>query len=46
MNEKLSLEEISWSALPFIAANVIALLLITYLEPISLLLPRLAGQIR
>jgi C4-dicarboxylate transporter DctM subunit len=46
MNEKLSLEEISWSAWPFIVANVIALLLITYLEPIALWLPRLAGQIR
>ncbi|MDR1048526.1 MAG: TRAP transporter large permease [Synergistaceae bacterium] len=46
MNKKLSLEEISWSALPFIAANVAALLFITYLEPISLFLPRLAGQIR
>ncbi|MDR1875941.1 MAG: TRAP transporter large permease [Synergistaceae bacterium] len=43
--EKLSLERLSRSAFPFIVANVIALLLITYLEPIALLLPGLAGQI-
>jgi C4-dicarboxylate transporter DctM subunit len=46
MGAKLSLEEISWSALPFIAANVAALLLITFVEPVALLLPRLAGQIK
>jgi C4-dicarboxylate transporter DctM subunit len=46
LGEKLTLERISRSALPFLAANVIALLLITYLEPISLWLPRITGQIR
>ncbi|MDR2528501.1 MAG: TRAP transporter large permease [Synergistaceae bacterium] len=44
LGAKLSLEEISWSALPFIATNIVALLLITYVEPIALWLPSLAGQ--
>jgi len=46
LGERLSLERISRAAVPFLAANIIALLVITYIEPISLLLPRLAGQLR
>ncbi|MDR1733066.1 MAG: TRAP transporter large permease [Synergistaceae bacterium] len=46
MGERLTLERISRAALPLIAANVVALLIITYFEPVALWIPRLAGQIR
>ncbi|MDR1978789.1 MAG: TRAP transporter large permease [Synergistaceae bacterium] len=45
IGEKLSLERVSRAALPFIASNVVALLLVTYTESVALLLPRLAGQL-
>jgi C4-dicarboxylate transporter DctM subunit len=41
----LSLESISKAAVAFLVANVIALVLITYIEPIALFLPRLIGQL-
>ncbi|GHV34993.1 hypothetical protein FACS1894187_06750 [Synergistales bacterium] len=44
--ERLTIEQITKAAFPFIVANIIALLLITYIEPISLWIPRLAGQIK
>jgi len=43
--EKLSIERISRAVIPFIVTNVIALLAITYFEPISLGLCKLLGQL-
>ncbi len=40
---KISIERISKAAVPFLIFNVVALLLITYIEPISMLLPKLFG---
>jgi len=44
--QHLSLDRISKAAMPFLIANVIALFLLTYVEPLSLFLPRLAGQLK
>jgi len=43
---KITIEENAKQLFKFLIANVIALLLITYIEPISLLIPRLMGLIR
>jgi len=43
---KLSLETVSKAVLPFLAAEVVTLLLVTYIEPISMFLPRLFGYVR
>ncbi|NLZ92073.1 MAG: TRAP transporter large permease subunit, partial [Clostridiales bacterium] len=42
---KIKLEEIVKSSLPFIAALVIVILLVTFVEPISMFLPRLLGAL-
>ncbi len=42
--EKISIDRISKAVLPLIVVNVIDLLLITYIEPISMFLVHLAGQ--
>ncbi|MPN16950.1 C4-dicarboxylate TRAP transporter large permease protein DctM [bioreactor metagenome] len=41
---KISIERISKAAFPFLLANIIALFIITYIEPISMAIPRLFGQ--
>ncbi|MDD4080073.1 MAG: TRAP transporter large permease [Eubacteriales bacterium] len=43
---KISIEENSKQIIKFLAANIIALLLITYIEPISMLVPQLMGLVR
>lgn len=40
---KLSLEKVSKAVLPFLAAEIVTLMLVTYVEPISMFLPRLFG---
>ena len=40
---KITLERISAAVVPFIAVNVAALFIITYLEPVAMFLPRLFG---
>jgi len=40
---KLSLEKVSKAVLPFLAAEIVTLMLVTYIEPISMFLPRLFG---
>ncbi|MEA4893045.1 MAG: TRAP transporter large permease [Peptococcaceae bacterium] len=40
---KISIERISKAAVPFLIFNILALLLITYIEPISMILPKLFG---
>ncbi len=42
--EKISIDRITKAVLPLIGANIIALLMITYIEPISMALVRLFGQ--
>ncbi len=42
----LSLEEISSAVYKFVVAEIIVLLIVAYIEPISLILPRLLGFIR
>jgi C4-dicarboxylate transporter DctM subunit len=42
---KIKLEQIVKSSLPFIAALVIVILLVTFIEPISMFLPRLLGAL-
>ena len=39
--ENISLERISKAAIPLLAANIIALLIITFVEPITMFLPNL-----
>ena len=43
---KLSLETVSKAVLPFLAAEVVTLMLVTYIEPISMFLPRFFGYVR
>lgn len=43
---KISIEENSKQIFKFLSANIIALLLITYIEPISMIIPRLMGLVR
>lgn len=43
---KLSLEELSKAILPFLGVEIVVLLLVTYVEPISMFLPRLFGFVR
>ncbi|MDP3178503.1 MAG: TRAP transporter large permease, partial [Spirochaetaceae bacterium] len=43
---KLSLEKVTKAVLPFLAAEIVTLMLVTYIEPISLFLPRLFGYVR
>ena len=40
---KISIEENSKQLVKFLAANVVSLLLITFFEPISLIIPKLMG---
>lgn len=40
---KLSLEQLSKAILPFLAAEIVVLFLVTYIEPITMFLPRLFG---
>lgn len=40
---KISIEENARAMVKFLIANIIALLLITYIEPISLTIPKLMG---
>ena len=39
----LSLEEISKAVYPFVLAELVILMLVTYIEPISMVLPKLLG---
>ncbi|MFH2115656.1 MAG: TRAP transporter large permease subunit, partial [Spirochaetota bacterium] len=41
----LSLEKITKAVLPFLAVEIVILLLVTYIEPISMYLPKLFGYI-
>lgn len=43
---KLTIEKVSKAVLPFLAAEVVTLILVTYVEPISMFLPRLFGYVR
>lgn len=43
---KLSLEELSRAIVPFLIAEIVVLFLVTYIEPISMFLPRLLGFVR
>ncbi|TFG78786.1 MAG: TRAP transporter large permease [Spirochaetales bacterium] len=43
---KLSIEKVSKAVLPFLAAEIVTLLLVTYIEPLSLFLPRLFGYVK
>lgn len=43
---KLSLEELSRAIVPFFIAEIVVLFLVTYIEPISMFLPRLLGFVR
>lgn len=43
---KLTIERISKAVLPFLGAEIVVLLITTYVEPVTLLLPRLFGYIR
>ena len=43
---KLSIEKVTKQVLPFLAAEVAVLMLVTYVEPISMFLPRFFGYIR
>lgn len=40
---KISLEKLSKAILPFLAAEIVVLMLVTYIEPITMFLPRLFG---
>jgi len=42
----LKLEEISRAVVPFLVANIIALFMITYIEPISMAIPRMMGLVK
>jgi C4-dicarboxylate transporter DctM subunit len=44
VDKGMTIDRISKSVMPLIIANIIALLMITYIEPISMLLVRLFGQ--
>ncbi len=43
---KLSIEKVSKAVLPFLVAEIVTLLLVTYIEPLSLFLPRLFGYVK
>ena len=43
---KLKLETVSKAVLPFLAAEIVTLMLVTYIEPISMFLPRLFGYVQ
>ena len=43
---KLSIEKVSKAVLPFLAAEIVTLLLVTYIEPLSMFLPRLFGYVQ
>jgi len=43
---KLSVERITKAVMPFLAVEIVVLLLVTYVEPISMFLPRLFGYVR
>lgn len=43
---KITIEKISKAVLPFLAVEIVVLLMTTYIEPITLFLPRLFGYIR
>lgn len=43
---KLSLEKLSKAILPFLAVEIAVLVLVTYVEPVSMFLPRLLGFVR
>ena len=43
---KLSIERVSKAVLPFLAAEIVTLLLVTYIEPLSMFLPRLFGYVQ
>lgn len=43
---KLSLEELSKAIVPFLIAEIVVLVLVTYFEPLSMFLPRLLGFVR
>lgn len=43
---KLSLEKVTKAVLPFLAAEIVTLLLVTYVEPLSMFLPRLFGYVK
>jgi TRAP-type C4-dicarboxylate transport system permease large subunit len=42
----LSLEKISKAVMPFIAAEIVALLIITYIPEVVLIIPRILGYIQ
>ncbi|MBN2051705.1 MAG: TRAP transporter large permease [Spirochaetales bacterium] len=43
---KITIERLSKAVLPFLAIEIVVLLMTTYIEPITLLLPRLFGYVR
>ncbi|PKL07632.1 MAG: C4-dicarboxylate ABC transporter permease [Spirochaetae bacterium HGW-Spirochaetae-7] len=43
---KLSIEKVSKAVMPFLAAEIVTLMLVTYFEPLSLFLPRLFGYVK
>ena len=43
---KLSLEKVSRAVIPFLIAEIVVLMLVTYIDPISLFLPRYFGYIK
>jgi tripartite ATP-independent transporter DctM subunit len=43
---KLSIEKVTKAVLPFLAAEIVTLFLVTYVEPLSMFLPRLFGYVR
>ena len=42
---KLSIEKVSKAVVPFLIAEIVTLLLVTYIEPLSMFLPRLFGYV-
>lgn len=43
---KLPIEKVTKATLPFLAAEIVTLMLVTYIEPISMFLPRLFGYVK
>jgi tripartite ATP-independent transporter DctM subunit len=43
---KLKIEQLTRAVLPFLAAEIVVLFLVTYIEPLSMWLPRLAGYVK
>jgi len=43
---KLPIEKVTKATLPFLAAEIVTLMLVTYIEPISMFLPRVFGYVK